>query len=168
MVVDDLRVEVKLRIRTRLALWLWTRGFVRLGQILMPGPGRCHSFRIVASLAAVVLAMLAGCAHAPACRPARIEATITCFTPITIARHPVVLIARLVDPESAVSCPRITWTWPDGTHSSRLGDCDPDDRTSGHVDIVRAILPAGHQQFSVTFDSGGREWSAQRTVEVVE
>jgi hypothetical protein len=168
MVVDSVRVEVKLRVRTRLALWLWRRGFIRFGRTLMPGPGDCHSFRIVASLAAITVAMVAGCAPARCSAPARIEATITAFPPITIARHPVVLIARLIDPESAVPCPRITWTWPDGTRSSRLGDCDPDDRTSGHVDIVRAILAAGHQQFSVTFDSGGREWSAQRIVEIVQ
>jgi hypothetical protein len=129
---------------------------------------------IAAAIVVVILillwALLTACAHAaPAGRPARIEATINAFPRITIAHHTVTIIGRLIDPESAVPCPRITWTWPDGTRSSRLGDCDPDDRTSGHVDIVwwRNATP-GHQVFAVTFDSGGREWSAHRTVEVVE
>jgi hypothetical protein len=123
---------------------------------------------VVIALAAV---MFVGCGHhrAPDLRPApppKVEAHLDAFPPITISGHVISLHAWLEDPAGLVGCPSIEWTWPDGTHSAHVGDCDPDDRTSGHSEMKSGLLPSGEWRFGVAFRFQGREWRAETTVEV--
>lgn len=119
----------------------------------------------------MVLFSAIGCAHQrnPDFRPApppRIEAHLTATPPITIAGHPVTLVAWLDDPEARVKCPSITWTWPNGTRSSHTSDCDPDEMVTRHQEIKRGSLPAGDHLFQVLFAAAGREWRASVEVPV--
>src|SRR4051794_13777483 len=63
--------------------------------------------------------VIAGCAshRAPDLRPtppARVEARLKVYPAIGIAGQLFTLLAELVDPRGEISCPSITWTWPNG------------------------------------------------------
>jgi hypothetical protein len=122
-----------------------------------------------ALLLAVMVA--AGCAakrvpdHRPD-PPRQIQAHLTATPPITIAGHLVTLVAWLDDPEGRVKCPSITWTWPNGTRSSHVSDCDPEEVVTRHQEIKQGVLGSGEYPFEVLFASAGREWRAAVTVEV--
>jgi hypothetical protein len=143
---------------------------------MMAALGKDERDELTAALAiALIIAiasLLAGCAHYERKpdhrpdRPAKIEAHLTAMPPITIAGRLVTLHAWLDDPEATVRCPGITWTWPNGTHSSHTADCDPEERITRHSEIKFGRMPQGDHQFRVTFDSAGHEWTAETTVEV--
>jgi hypothetical protein len=100
-------------------------------------------------------------------RRRKIEAHLSAFPPITIAGHLVTLYAWLDDPDGIISCPTITWTWPNGTQSSHTADCDPATAAEQlHSDVQHGRLPAGEHHFRIAFGFEGREWAAERTVPV--
>lgn len=115
-------------------------------------------------------ALFTGCArphHPPDYQPpAVLEAHLTATPPITIAGRVVTLHAWLDDPGAVVHCPGVTWTWPNGTRSSHVSDCEPEEHETRHSDVKRGALPAGEHHFAVTFDSEGHAWTAETTVEV--
>lgn len=111
-----------------------------------------------------------GCSHrAPDLRPAppaRIEAHLTAFPPLTIAGRSVMLVAWLDDPEGAVKCPTLTWYWPNDTVSSHTSDCDPSEIVTRHQDIRRGTPGVGEFLVRVAFAAAGKEWRASTTVYV--
>jgi hypothetical protein len=133
--------------------------------------------RIAMTFAAIVFALLvvlflSGCAarREPDPRPTPppvLSAHLTAFPPITIARRPVTLRAWVDDPEAVFPCPSWLWTWPNGTHSGRSEDCDPDERATRHYGGTFIVaLPSGLHLFRVEFRSQGRELRAETSVEV--
>jgi len=124
---------------------------------------------IVAALG--IAALFIRCGHgAPDQRPApvaRIHAHLDAIPPITIAGRVVTLVAWLDDPEAQVRCPSVEWTWEDGTRSAHTADCDPDERVTRHQEIKRGTLGRGEHRFVVTFAAAGRQWRAERGVQVV-
>lgn len=133
--------------------------------------------RIAAAFAAIVFALLVaffliGCAtrRAPDPRPTPppvLSAHLTAFPQITISGRPVTLRAWVDDPEAVFPCPSWIWTWPNGTHSGRTEDCDPEERATRHWGGTFIIpLPSGRHLFRVEFRSQGRELRAEKTVEV--
>ena len=132
--------------------------------------------RIAMAFAAIAFALplvffLSGCAtgrkpdHRPP--PPVLSAHLTAFPPITIAGRPVTLRAWVDDPEAVFPCPSYVWTWPNGTHTGRTEDCDPEERRTRHYGGTFIVaLPSGEHVFRVAFRSQGRELRAETPVEV--
>lgn len=121
---------------------------------------------------ATLAALASACAHArpPDLRPElppKLSAHLAVFPPLTIAWQPVTLRAWVDDPEGVFPCPSVTWTWPNGTHSSHSEDCDPEARETRHSGgFYRVPLPSGEWDFRVDFESQGRRLVATATHEV--
>lgn len=119
-----------------------------------------------------ILATSIGCGHGrtPDHRPLPppvLSAHLTAFPPITIAGRAVTLRAWVDDPKATFPCPSWLWTWPNGTHTGRTEDCDPEERATRHWGGTFIVaLPSGLHLFRVEFRSQGRELVASTTVEV--
>jgi hypothetical protein len=123
-------------------------------------------------VALMLVLFLVGCAHprTPDPRPTPppvLSAHLVAFPQVTIAWRPVTLRAWVDDPDSVFPCPSWTWTWPNGTHTGRSEDCDPEERATRHYGGTFIIpLPSGLHLFRIEFRSQGRSLVAQTEVPV--
>lgn len=84
--------------------------------------------KIALALSAVVVGLAAcGATIAKIVEPAKPHLVLRSSRMIALPGQPITLTAELVGGEDAESmyCPRVVWSWPDGTESTTESDCPP-------------------------------------------
>jgi len=95
--------------------------------------------------------------------------TLRASPAVALAPARITLLAEIHGPITEEwYCPKVEWTWPDGTHSSEESDCPPFGEGEGpHFWSNSVLIGKGEHTFEVEFSKARRTVArARATVEV--